>query len=329
MPNKNVSDKTDPVPPHHVAKIWQVGVVGLSPVGLFQLETLSLCDEVHLAGAYDASPQRRSLVAGSSFPLWDQPPSQSARNEVEALFLVDDISAEAVTSALQAGQHVVLHRPWCFSAAELRKLDQQAASTRRLATIATLRRGSADFLAAMGAMGTGRLGTLHSVMLSVQEKRVPQETSEVRVLREFGYHHLDQLRILNPSPPQRVFGKRSGRSNSASADGFLAIVEFANGCTARIEINLASRLGSRTGWVLEGATGSFRGDRLFTETADGEIVDEPIEKPPFPAESLIGQLVTAWRGEPTTLPTLADAAEVVQLIEALEQSLVSGEVVRM
>ena len=81
--------------------------------------------------------------------------------------------------------------------------------------------------------------------------------------------------------------------------------------------------------MLEGATGSFRGDRLFTETADGEIVDEPIEKPPFPAESLIGQLVTAWRGEPTTLPTLADAAEVVQLIEALEQSLVSGEVVRM
>ena len=83
------------------------------------------------------------------------------------------------------------------------------------------------------------------------------------------------------------------------------------------------------GWMLEGTQGSYRGERLYTETPDGEIADEPIQRPSFVADPLLNELTSAWHGKPTTLPTLEDAARIVSLINTIERSAETGHVVRL
>ena len=317
------------LPSSSLASPWRVGVLGLGHAGLFYLESLSLSADIRLVGAFDSDPQRRGLATGSGCPLFDQRDSLLSPTVADVVFLVDDFSEEVAKAVLRGGQHLVIDRPWSVSSEVLRSLCALAATSNRTLTVASPGRWSANFVSVMNARRTGRLGNLHSVRLTSCEKQVPGEASADGVLREFGYRWLDQLLVLVDSMPERVYAKLLSDGGPKQEYGFLAVIDFANGCTAQIEIDARSRLGFRTGWMIEGSTGSFRNDRLYTETDDGEIVDEPLIQSNYSNETFISELTTKWSGAPTTLPTLADAANVVQVIEALERSAISGEVVRV
>ena len=298
--------------PSSLVTPWRVGVLGLGQAGLFYVECLSLSADIRLVGAFDSDPLRRALATGSGSPLFDQRDSLLSPSVADAIFLVDDFSEERAKTVLLGGQHLVFDRPWAVSSDLLRSLGELANTSNRTATIVSPGRWSANFVSAMTALGTGRLGNLHSVRLSSFEKRVPGETSAEGVLREFGYRCLDQLFALVDSTPDRVFAKLLN-----------------DGCRAQIEIDTRSRLGFQTEWMIEGSTGSFRNDRLYTETDDGEIVDEPLTRANYSSDTFIKELTAMWSGAPITLPTLADAACVVRVLEALERSARSGEVVRL
>ena len=317
------------IPPSSLVTPWRVGVLGLGQAGLFYLECLSLCADVRLVGAVDADPQHRALASGAGCQLFDQRDSLLSPTVADALFLVDDFSEEAAKAVLLGGQHLVIDRPWSVSSEVLRSLGELADKSNRTLTVASPGRWSASFVSAMTALRTGRLGNLHSVRLSSCEKRVPGEMSADGVLREFAYRWIDQLLELVDSTPERVYAKLWSDGQPKQEYGFLALIDFTNGCRAQIEIDTRSRLGFRTGWMIEGSTGSFRNDRLYTEADDGEIVDEPLTHANDSADSFIRELTAMWGGAATTLPTLADAACVVRVIEALERSATSGDVVQI
>ncbi len=311
------------------ARTWRVGIVGMSPLGLFLLERLSLSSEIQISGIVDDSPRRRDLAVNIGCHLWDQPHSAVVSNDTDAVFLVEGISYDLISTSLLHRKHVVVQRPWLLSSRELRDLAEKAASSKCLATMACPRRGSSDFLAALTAKNTGRLGALHSIRLTSCEMALPPDASSAGVLREFGFHWLDQLLLLAESTPVRVFAKRFTTAGENREHGFLATIEFASGCTAQIELQTQSRLAHRTGWMLEGTIGSYRADRLYTVTPAGEIVDEPQARPVSVADPLIEELVSAWQGEFSKLPTLTDAAEVMKLVELIEQSAALGTVVQV
>ena len=81
--------------------------------------------------------------------------------------------------------------------------------------------------------------------------------------------------------------------------------------------------------MIEGSIGSYKIDRLYTMTPDGEIVDEPLLRSPAPFDPFIDELFASWSGKTTTLPTLSEASRVIRLIEAIESSATSGEVVQI
>ncbi len=334
MNNQNAAipssaDSSGNVSPSSLASPWRVGLLGLGQAGLFYLECLSLSPDIRLIGAFDSDPQRRALATGSGSPLCDQRDALLSPTLADVVFLIDDFSEERARTVLQGGQHLVFDRPWSVSSDVLRSLGQLALNSKRTATIVSPGRSSANFISAMTALQTGRLGSLHSVRLSICEKRVPGETSANGVLREFGYRWIDQLIALVASTPERVYAQLSNHGVPKQESGFFALIDFSNGCRAHVEIDTRSRLGFRTGWMIEGSQGSFRNDRLYTETDDGEIVDEPLSHSSHSNETFISELTKLWRGATTTLPNLADAAIVVQVIEALERSATSGEVVRV
>ena len=334
MNNQNASippglESSNDSPSSSHATPWRFGMLGIGQSGLFYLESLSLSADIRLVGAFDSDPQRLALAAGSGCPLFNKNDSLLSPTVADVLFLVDDFFEEVAKAALQSGQHVVIDRPWSVSSEALRSLNELALTSGRTVTVASPGRWSANFRSAMSALQTGRLGNLHSVRLSSCEKRVPGETSPMGVLREFGYRWIDQLLALVESIPVRVYAKMLNDGQPEQDLGFLAVIDFANGCTAQIEIDTRSRLGFRTGWMIEGSTGSFRNDRLYTETDDGEIVDEPLTHSNSSTNSFINEWIATWNGSPTTVPTLADAATVVQVIEALERSSRSGDAVQV
>lgn len=310
------------------SKIWRVAVCGLSTSGLNCLERLSLSHDIQVTAAYDADPGRLRMANGLAVPNASQSDCPIWYDTSDVLFLATEISTETVGAAIRTGRNVVLDRPWLLTSTELDILNNMVATAASVVTTASLRRWSIDFQAAMAAQRTGRIGPLHSLRLVSCEKRVPDEESPASVLREFGYHWLEQMIILADSTPARVFGKEMTDADSPNKSGFIAVIDFASGCTAQIEVNTTSRIGYRTGWLLEGKQGSYRSDRLYTDASDGEIVDEPTPITNIcPEDPWVRELVAAWRGELTTLPTLADAAKVMRLIEAIEHSAQTGEVV--
>ena len=311
------------------ARTWRVGIIGVNPAGLFLLERMNLASDIRLVGeVFERDPARRGLAAESGCELWDEPVSAFVDDRVEVVFLMEDISGDMISNALLRGKHVVLDRPWSVSSDKLRGLAEQAAAAGCTATISCFRRRSVDFTAALLAKESGRLGVLDSAKFSSCEQSLPAGASSAGVLREFGFHWLDQLLVLTKSTPMRVFAKRFCDAGHVNDHGFLATIEFTNGCTAHVDVQTKSRLAHRTGWMLEGSTGSYRNDRLYTTTTDGEIIDEPLPRPAVPSGSFLNELVSTCRGSQSNLPTLAEAADVVQLIEALERSDRSGEAIQ-
>ena len=306
---------------------WRVGIIGVSPAGLYLLERLSLTPGIRLIGAYDPDPARLAMADDQGCVLWEQVLTALTSPITDALFFMGTATAEAISMALTNGKHLVIHQPWQLSSNELRDIGKRAKQLKRATTVFCFRRWSADYLAASAAKNSGRLGVLQSVRFSSCEKSIPLGESSAGVLREFGYHWLDQLLQLVDSAPHRVFAKQFLEAGQKRDYGVWTTIEFANGCLAQIDLQTQSRLSHRTGWMLEGSTGSYRNDRLYTVTTDGEVVDEPLPRTAQPDDPFVAELKRVWQGESTKLPTLEDASHVVHLIEAIEQSARSGEVI--
>ena len=302
-------------------KPWRVEVIGLSSAGLFYLERLRLSDDICLVAAVDGDPGRRIRAAGMGCPLAEQPGSAIS----DATFFIEDLCASAVSAALKCGQHVVIHRPWLLTPDELQSLNDEAIAAGRTATTTCQRRSSTDFSAAMTAIRTCRLGTLKSAHFLSYEQSIPVEGSFAGTVQEFGYHLLDQLLVMNGSSADSVFATRFGNGDKAPDTGFTAHIRFKNGSVAQIEVNTASRLGYRSGWMLEGSSGSYRNDRIYTVVPDGEIVDEPLLPAAVPCDQFVHDLVATWRGAMTTLPTLNHVADVIRVINAIEESQTIGK----
>lgn len=301
-------------------RTWRVGIIGVNPVGLFLLEQMSLALDFRLVGVFDRDPARRQLVWQSGCELWDSPAVALAAVNVDVLLLMDCSSTVMISEALRSGKHVVLDRPWLLTSADLLQLHEQSLTTGCAATVATFRRGSTDFVSALTVLRSGRLGRLETVRMSSCEQILPREDDSPSLIREIGFQWLDQLLCLVESSTKQVCARRILLADQTNAIGLRATIEFTNGCDAQIEVLTRTRLSHRTGWMLEGSLGSYRGERLFTTTPDGEIVDEALLHPDRADETLIEGLVSAWRGRSSMLSSLADAARVVQLIETLERS---------
>lgn len=311
------------------ARTWRVGIIGVNPVGLFLFERIKLARDTRVVGVFDHDSSRLRLASDLGCELWDRPTDAFDTRNVDVVFLMGCGSADTISEALRHGKHVVIDQPWLLSAGQLRSLYEQSKAVNCVATVATIRRLSADFVTAELAKQTGRLGTLQSARLSSCEQELPAEDRPIDLMREIGFQWFDQLLVLVESTPRLVFARRLRDADPSKEHGFVSTIEFTNGCTAQIEIRTRTRLSHRTGWMLEGLTGSYRGERLFTTTPDGEIVDEPLLRPEVSDDLLVRELESAWQGKPSTLSTLADAARVVDLLEAVELSAGSGETVSL
>lgn len=311
---------------------WRVGLIGLGPTGLYLAERLSLAAEIQLTGLYDASPALRQLASSFGCPVTDQVDQIWLNPETDAVVFADNPSVEYLQAAMTAGKQIVIHQPWILLSQQLLSLARQATTAGCSATATCLRRWSADFIEATTVNHSRRLGSLKSVAWLSYEMGLADPNLDESAWREAGFPLFDQLIQLVDSTAVEIFARQLPEPGQPGTAGFMAMIGFANGCRARIELQTRSRLGFRTGWLLEGSEGSYRDNRLYTVANDGEIVDERLPRavdPVDPGDAYVQQLIPAWQGQATSLPSLTDAARVVQLIELVESSIQTNKIVRL
>jgi scyllo-inositol 2-dehydrogenase (NADP+) len=304
---------TSDVPQHGV------GVIGAGPFGHHLFERLMLRDDLKAVAAWFGERSAHQPQAECTVHQQPQAVIEDARTQI--VYFAEVASRELVEFAIQHRKSVVLATTTGLSSRDLSQIAELAASQGTIAVLDEPHRWDDDFLSAKSVFDSGGLGQLERLRLSIHETALPGETFPDGILRGLGFHWLDQLLVFVSAQPRAVRLRRFCESGGTIDSGFLATIDFADGASAVIELQLASLLSLRTGWLLEGAMGAYRAGRRYSKTLDGEIIDEPVSVATSVDDPFFDNLAQAIAGDNSalsTLVTLTHAARVTALIESLE-----------
>jgi predicted dehydrogenase len=227
--------------------------------------------------------------------------------------------------AIQAGKHVVLPLVNALGAAELHALAERARRDGVIAAVDQPWHWTDEAFRLKSLIDSGDLGQLRRIRLASHEFSLPGEAFPQGVLRELGWHWIDQLLSLLGDDAKSVQLRTFADESKGEELGFLAMIEFSKGASAVIELQTRSLLSLHTGWLLEGTSGAYRDGRKYLMTSDGEIVDEAVERPAASDEPFLDLLAAALRGDKDAkllLPGLSRPARTAALIEKLEESAI-------
>lgn len=310
----------------NAAEPFGVGVIGCSAASRFFCERLSLRTDLSLVARWvdlERTVDERWQLTGVTSPQSVQylmPFDVMKAPEPRLVYFAAGSPLDWMIEALARAKSILVEDPQSLTVEELQRLAKIARDCHQVAAIYEPRRWDGDFLLAQSALKSGRLGELRRLRYTVHDKCLPNETFSRGVARELGTPVLDQLLQLietsglTTSTATAPIAWRHFPSAHDHSEGFVASFEFAENISAIIEIQTRSLLGFRSGWMIEGTDGAYRNGRLYTRTADGEIVDEPLPPPPTSRDPFLDALVSSLRGRASDLPTVRDAVRVATLL---------------
>lgn len=228
-----------------------------------------------------------------------------AHSDIEWLFVAVEGQQrmECIQQALLAGRNVVVTAPVATSTDETARLIEVAQARGRRIELWLPHRGDSEFQRAQQVAHGDEIGDLRRVRFELRQLSpwmlpdaaasldvVQRRTGEERrqgVLKTFGWAAVDQLLDLVAAPVERVFactssrslmfGQTQGRSFDDGVDSsLLAYLEFANGCEAQLDIDLATTSTTGPNWWLQGARGGYERGRVSQTMSDGEVFDVPL-----------------------------------------------------
>jgi predicted dehydrogenase len=299
---------------------YGVGVIGTGPLFQFIRERISLRPDFQISGLWMGDGERQarwrdeSPVATSPRAVFDDP-------RTDVIYFAGPVTSELLTTAIQTSKPLVLTSASSLRADELGRMAEMVAANQSVVILDEPRRWDEEFLQARFVFDAGSLGKLQRIRLAVHDFALPDDRFSQGVLRELGWHLLDQLLVFATSEPRTVRLQKSPESADGNESGFLATIDFADGVSAVVELQTTSLLSLRTGWLLEGDIGAYRSGRRFSLSPDGEIIDEPVIREPASTDPLFDALSAAIQGDRTALTRfgdLAHAARVMALMEKLE-----------
>lgn len=266
----------------------RIGLIGLGRRGWFHLERLRLRDDVHLAVVTDANAERRDAARAAQLPVVNTVEELLATPQLDGVLLAcpPEERGHLVERCLLAGLHVCLEPPIAENVLQARRLLALADRCHKTLVLTPWQRWDPQFDLAATAVASGRLGNIRAARLTIAEwsrwagTSPPPMEPHIPPEAQFGPQGFDQLLTLVVAEPTAIWARRL-----SDEDGFLAVIDFADGAFAQIDFRRQTRTGYCSGWVLEGTQGSYRNGKIITVTPDGELVDEPVAPPTSSGES--------------------------------------------
>lgn len=329
----------------------RIGVAGLGLAGRHHVERLGLREDCRVVALYDdclAARERSALPRATMHAAWD---GFLGDQNVELVLLAAPpaVHAELALAALAAGKHLLIETPLGLSSIEAEAVLAGSRRSGRSVVVAHTRRWDDDFRVALATLASGELGRPFTFKrinwhYNPRPARGPNAGATAAgadwhwrdhahsgggVLWEFGVHYFDQLLQLTDRRAESVFGRVWTPPGAESDDAFVAIVNFAGGISAQVEVNRSAGAPLSTGWMVAGTSGSYAEAVKYLPTPQGEVVDLPVEPPPPASDAFYSDLVRHIRlGEPNPVPA-DEAQSAIALVEAVRESSRTGEVVRM
>lgn len=253
----------------------RVAVIGYGTAGaVFHAPLIEAVPGMTVAALVTGNPDR-AAAARSRYPAAAVLPDATElwraadRLDLAVIATPNRTHVALAMAALEAGLHVVVDKPLAASAADARRLIDEARRLGRVLTVFQNRRWDGDFLTLRRLLDAGELGTVHRFESRFERWRpvpkpgwrqdpAPEEAGGL--LYDLGAHLIDQALVLF-GPVRAVHVELDRRRPGAMVDDdvFLALTHD-GGVRSHLWMNTIAAepgprfrvLGSRAGWTVGG-----------------------------------------------------------------------------
>lgn len=340
----------------------RLGVLGCGAIGSFHARLVAQKRDVVLAGLCDTDgPRAAALAARLGTRAWDAPERFLAAAGLDAVIIAtpDDRHVEHATLAARAGLAMLIEKPVAPTRAGVAAIAEVAARTGVTVMAGHVERFEPGSALLAEAVRAGVCGTLSAIAARRQfgAADAPRFAGRSTTARVLLVHDADLVRWLHPAPVESIVALAArGPVHAATGldDHLVTTVRFADGVVAVLESGwtlpeAAARPLAGTGWAasgnnrleLFGSAGmlandmGLRGAQLSAITAADGFHAAALRHQPELHGRLAGALrdqldhfVDRVRDRGPPVVGLDDAARAIELVEAAERSLATGEVIR-
>ncbi len=268
---------------------FRVGIAGLSPVGRFLLERLSLlphCEPVLFQSA-DGPPDAQAESLG--IPHISDWQRFLFASELKTVLFLDggSLKSRQVEQAFQANLRVGFLPPFNWQPAEWPELTRHGQWF-----LLNPHHEDADFRAAQQAMQTGELGPPAAIkrICWVAESIDSENACSAADfwLPQLLWEDVDQLLRLAGEVPESIHVAEFRRLPAS----YCLMFQFPSGLTAHLERRRGMAVPLDLGWILSSPLGGYANGQRHIKTEAGEIYDVPVELPPLAVHSVFDSFST-------------------------------------
>ena len=338
-------------------------LIGYGGMGAWHVDKLLTLPEVTVSGIYDIDPQRTALAQERGLHAYPSLEALLSDPKVEFVTIAtpNDVHRDIAVAAMKAGKHVICEKPVTLSSDDLQAMIDASLTFRRLFTVHQNRRWDEDFLAIRRIFDENTLGRVFNIESRVHGSRgVPGDWRNKKrqgggMILDWGVHLLDQLLLMLREDVISTYCTVSHVTNDEVDDGFKAILTFASGLTAHVEVGTSNFI-ELPRWYVQGENGTAI---IRDWTLNGEIVmvsdwekrdavpvvtaagltktmaprtEETIKRFPLPkvtsdVRDFYRNVMKAIKGEEDQLVTHTQLMRVMRLMEAMTLSAQRNETV--
>ncbi len=342
----------------------KMAIVGFGGMAGWHYDQVQTIENLEIAGIWDIKEERRIYAAEKGLHVYEGLEDLLADPETDLVLIAtpNDVHKPVAIAAMRAGKNVISEKPITLNSRDLQEMMDAAEETGRFLTVHQNRRWDEDFLTVKRILEEGKLGELFRLESRVHGSRgIPGDWRQERehgggMILDWGVHLLDQLLLLFPDVSIRsVYGACTNVTNQLVDDGFRAEIVFENGVSALVEVGTSNFI-SLPRWYVLGTNGTAvvedweRNGRIvrasgvdekdvvpvitaagLTKTMaprrEDSIYTEALPEVKSDVREFYENVMAVLEGREESRIRLCEAARVMRLMEAIQESAETGKVI--
>ena len=239
-------------------------LIGYGGMGRWHVNNVKgMADTVTIAGIYDILEETRIQAEKDGLHAYPTLEALLADPEIDFVTIAtpNDFHKPIAIQAMAAGKHVISEKPVTLTTDDLQAMIDASHKYDRLFTVHQNRRWDKDYLIIKKIAEENTLGRIFNIESRVHQMQGISEGWRNKKLPgggmvlDWGVHMLDQLLQLVPEDVISVYNMNSYVTSTEVDDGFKAIITFASGVTAQVEMSTSSFI-NLPRWYVQGENGT-------------------------------------------------------------------------
>ncbi len=339
-------------------------LIGYGGMGHWHVDKMkSMPELITIAGIYDILEEKRTEAESNGIHAYPTLEALLADPNIDFVTIAtpNDFHKPIAIQAMAAGKHVISEKPVTMCADDLQAMIDASKKYNKVFSVHQNRRWDEDYLIIKKLYDENTLGKVFNIESRVHGSRgIPGDWRGIKLqgggmILDWGVHLLDQLLQIVPEDVVSVYNINSHVTTDEVDDGFKAVITFASGITAQIEVGTSNFI-NLPRWYVQGENGTAivkdwdcsgeivmisdweKKDAVPVVTAAGLTktmaprTEETIKKYPLPAvesdvRDYYRNFIKAMNGEEKQIVTHPQMMRVVKLMQALQKSAELNEVI--